>query len=263
MDVVLDQWDLAPGDDVAKFRERGVSDVDRVLVVCTPTYVRKADQGTGGVGYEAMVVTGELVRNLGTSKFIPILRESGDPPLPRALATRLYVDLRGTWDECTEALTELLRTLHGKPARHKPPLGRSPFEDHQDLGVAHAPSTTEVVVRLTVHVARFRSAPKLYYFVNLANVSGRPVEVTHVWYQDSANHVRVNPPLRPLPVRLQPSQAWSTWLALDAVPQPHRSTAHNMFRIRLSDGTVLTSTRDDTIPPEGTVPGGAAGPDQA
>jgi hypothetical protein len=72
IDVILDQWDLGFGDDVPKFMEKGVSDSDRVLMVCTETYVKKADEGKGGVGYEAMIVTGELVKNLGTSKFIPI-----------------------------------------------------------------------------------------------------------------------------------------------------------------------------------------------
>ena len=44
-------------------------------MVCTETYVKKADEGKGGVGYEAMIVTGELVKNLGTSKFIPIVKQ--------------------------------------------------------------------------------------------------------------------------------------------------------------------------------------------
>jgi len=39
---------------------------DRVLMICTEAYVRKADEGKGGVGYEAMIVTGELVKDLGT-----------------------------------------------------------------------------------------------------------------------------------------------------------------------------------------------------
>jgi len=63
------------GDDVPKFMEKSVSSSDRVLMICTEPYVRKADDGVGGVGYEAMVVTGELVKNIGTSKFIPVIRQ--------------------------------------------------------------------------------------------------------------------------------------------------------------------------------------------
>ena len=65
MDVILDQWDLGLGDDVPKFMEKAVGDADRVLMICTEPYVHKADEGKGGVGYEAMIVTGELVSKRG------------------------------------------------------------------------------------------------------------------------------------------------------------------------------------------------------
>lgn len=44
------------------------------MMVCTEKYVPKTDDRTGGVGYEAMIVTGELMRDLGTAKFIPVDR---------------------------------------------------------------------------------------------------------------------------------------------------------------------------------------------
>jgi len=66
VDIILDQWDLSLGDDVARFMEEGLTKSDRVLVVCTPEYVRKADAGEGGVGYEKMIVTAQIVRDLGT-----------------------------------------------------------------------------------------------------------------------------------------------------------------------------------------------------
>ena len=43
IDVILDQWDLGLGDDVPKFMEKAVSSSDRVLMICTESYVRKAD----------------------------------------------------------------------------------------------------------------------------------------------------------------------------------------------------------------------------
>lgn len=115
VDVVLDQWDLGLGDDVPKFMEKSVRDADRVLMICTETYVNKADDGQGGVGYEAMVVTGELVRNLGTSKFIPVIRQKAKPQLlPKSVTTRFYIDLSDeeNFDVQFEAL---LRELHQAP----------------------------------------------------------------------------------------------------------------------------------------------------
>lgn len=127
IDVTLDQWDLVYGDDVPKFMEKAVSGSNRVLMICSETYVRKADDGQGGVGYEAMVVTGELVKNLGTAKFIPIVRQDGgQPTLPKCVSTRFYVNLsegRNFEDE----LEKLLRELHNEPKLRKPPLGPNPF----------------------------------------------------------------------------------------------------------------------------------------
>lgn len=64
MDVVFDGFDLGPGDDVAKFMEKCVVAADYVLMICTEAYVRKADDGRGGAGYEVMIVTGELSLHL-------------------------------------------------------------------------------------------------------------------------------------------------------------------------------------------------------
>jgi hypothetical protein len=127
VDVILDQWDLGPGDDIAKFMEKSVSDGDRVLMICTEAYVKKADEGKGGVGYEAMIVTGELVRNLGSSKFIPIVRQaSTDIALPRSVSTRFYVNLSESQD-FDEQFEVLLRELHKAPAVKKPAIGKNPF----------------------------------------------------------------------------------------------------------------------------------------
>jgi len=124
--IIFDQWDLEPGDDVPKFMERAVKQADRVLMVCTEPYVRKANDGKGGVGYEAMIVTGELVRDLGTRKFVPLIRQSGDTVVPDCVSTRLYVDF-GKDEDFDESLEELVKTIHQVVAASKPPLGPSPY----------------------------------------------------------------------------------------------------------------------------------------
>jgi hypothetical protein len=127
VDVILDQWDLGLGDDVPKFMEKSVGEADRVLMICTESYVRKADGGRGGVGYEAMVVTGELVRKLETNKFIPIIRQSGaEEAVPRSVSTRLYVNLSEGQD-FDEEFEKLLREIHNAPKERKPKLGQNPF----------------------------------------------------------------------------------------------------------------------------------------
>jgi hypothetical protein len=76
IDPLIDAWDLRPGDDVPKFMERGVRDSGRVLMICTEKYVAKANDGVGGVGYEAMIVTSELVRDLGTAYLARLFESS-------------------------------------------------------------------------------------------------------------------------------------------------------------------------------------------
>src|SRR4051812_46763754 len=76
IDASFDQWDLSPGQDIAAFMERGVSNSDRILMVCSSTYVQKADAGSGGVGYERLIVTGELVTSIDTKKFLPLIRNN-------------------------------------------------------------------------------------------------------------------------------------------------------------------------------------------
>ena len=43
IETTLDKWELHKGDEITKFMEAGVRDHDRVLIICTPEYKRKAD----------------------------------------------------------------------------------------------------------------------------------------------------------------------------------------------------------------------------
>ena len=92
VNAILDQWDLGI-DDINLFIERGFKDSDKVLVVCTDRYVRKANDGEGSVGYESMIVTSKLVEDLGTNKFIPIIRQTlAEDKTPEFLKERAYID---------------------------------------------------------------------------------------------------------------------------------------------------------------------------
>ena len=55
IDVVIDVWDLRPGNDNYAFMERMVTDksVTRVLIFSDSDYATKADARTGGVGTES------------------------------------------------------------------------------------------------------------------------------------------------------------------------------------------------------------------
>jgi hypothetical protein len=96
-------------------------------MICSPAYVSKAENGVGGVGYERLIVTVEVVASIDTDKFIPILRATGGAKkTPVFLGPRLYIDFDDD-DAYEEKLIELVREIHGAPAIPKPPLGQNPF----------------------------------------------------------------------------------------------------------------------------------------
>jgi hypothetical protein len=125
VEVISDFWDTRPGDDLLRFMERSVTKANRVLLICTETYVKKANDGVGGAGYEAMIVGGELIKDQGQAKFVPIIRQSGTAHVPTSLSTRKYVNLSEGVAEAESNFNELVNDLHNiLPV--KPPLGKPP-----------------------------------------------------------------------------------------------------------------------------------------
>lgn len=144
VDVILDQWDLGAGDDMTLFMENGVRDSARVLVICTDTYVRKANAGKGGVGYERLIVTAQLAQDLGTQKFIPIIRQSStNEKTPTFLATRLYVDFTGD-SKFDESFKKLLHEIHNVPIVQKPPLGKNPLSNQVSAPESSGPNLPDI-----------------------------------------------------------------------------------------------------------------------
>ena len=73
-DVIID-IKTPLGTDLNVFMEQMVGESDRVLLILTPNYKEKADKRINGVGYESVLISGELYSSQGTTKFIPIIRK--------------------------------------------------------------------------------------------------------------------------------------------------------------------------------------------
>jgi len=126
VDAILDQWELKPGDDLPHFMEKHLANVDRVLMICTNRYVEKANAGSGGVGYEKMIVTADLLKNIDSNKVIPIIRQNGTYKVPTFLQSKLFLDFSRD-DQLEFAFDELIRVLHNAPLFVKPQIGNNPF----------------------------------------------------------------------------------------------------------------------------------------
>ena len=78
--------------------ERCVSDptITKVLIICDKAYAQKANDRTGGVGDETVIISSEMYGNAKQEKFIPIIAErdeEGQPYVPTYIKTRIYIDL--------------------------------------------------------------------------------------------------------------------------------------------------------------------------
>ncbi len=126
VDATLDQWDLTAGDDVPHFMESNLAKADYILMICTSKYVEKANAGSGGVGYEKMIITSSLMKSISESKIIPVIRQSGTTEVPTFLKSKLYINYSKD-DDYEYASDELLRKIHDAPLFKKPEIGYKPF----------------------------------------------------------------------------------------------------------------------------------------
>lgn len=108
--LLFDQWDVELGGDLPRFMEAGITDSDRILVICTAAYNDKANNGRGGAGYEKMIMTAALMQDQSTARIVPVVRGGHRPSTPTFLASRRYIDF--TRDDTFEAsLDDLSRDL--------------------------------------------------------------------------------------------------------------------------------------------------------
>ena len=131
VDAIIDQWELRPGDDLPHFMETHLSDSDYVVMVCTDKYVEKANAGSGGVGYEKMIITADLLANIDSNKVIPIIRQYGTREVPTFLKTKLFINLSSD-NDYEFGFDELVRNFHNAPLYKKPDVGNNPFKSIEE-----------------------------------------------------------------------------------------------------------------------------------
>ena len=88
INVITDQ-NMSFGTDINHFMEQSIANSNRVLIIVTKKYKERADGRVGGVGYESCIITGELVNDQNTNKFIPVIKEGqGIQYYPKYLGNR-------------------------------------------------------------------------------------------------------------------------------------------------------------------------------
>jgi hypothetical protein len=121
----LDLWHLRRGMDLPQFMTNELSMAERVVLVSDEKYAEKADGRVGGVGWETMLVQGDMA-NLppDSTKYVVIVRgDNVDAGLPRFLKTKFVIHWpKKTSDERNRQT--LLRELYN--VVKIPALGKKP-----------------------------------------------------------------------------------------------------------------------------------------
>jgi hypothetical protein len=132
----LDAYALRPGMDLVQWMCNELEQADRVLLICDERYSDRADGRHGGVGWETMLIQGDLYAAMygdqshtphTGSKYIPIVLTSDlDQGRPKYLKTLLAVHWPEGADE-EKRRKDLVRELFGdSKILEGPPIGPRP-----------------------------------------------------------------------------------------------------------------------------------------
>jgi len=128
VNVILDRWNLKLGSDLASFMERGLSKSQRIVSICSDIYVKKANEGKGGAGYEKQIMTAEFINDQNTNWVIPLIKNNPDTKkTPTFLGGRMYISFEEP-HLYESKYEELLRDLLDEPVLPIPPIGKNPFQ---------------------------------------------------------------------------------------------------------------------------------------
>ena len=168
VDSIIDQWELRPGDDLPHFMETNLADSDYVVMVCTDKYVEKANSGTGGVGYEKMIITADLLSNIDSNKIVPVIRQFGTHKVPTFLKTKLFIDFSKEIDY-EFSFDELVRTFHDAPIFKKPEIGNNPFTPASEMPLEKSGDPIREIMK--VIVGDFESGEDYTFYKNLVRTA--------------------------------------------------------------------------------------------
>lgn len=107
----VDIFNLKLGTDLPQWMTNELCMADKVILICDEYYVKKADSRNGGVGWETMIIQGDMMMNPQLNKYICIVRKGKiDDGIPIYAKTKF--SLHCTESEIAEAdFKELLYCL--------------------------------------------------------------------------------------------------------------------------------------------------------
>lgn len=125
IDARLDQWHLRPGMDLPQWMANELDMAERVVIISDTRYTDRADRRTGGVGWETMLIQGNISELPPDSrKYLVIVHEDDfAAAVPKYLKTRFSIHWESAADE-DRLRQDLLKELYD--VNLAPPIGERP-----------------------------------------------------------------------------------------------------------------------------------------
>jgi hypothetical protein len=121
----LDAWHLRNGMDLPQFMTNELSQADRVIIISDNKYAQKSNGRVGGVGWETMIVQGDMAQlPPDSTKYMVVVRsQTFEAGMPIYLRTKFALHWPLEADEKSNQ-QNILREIFN--AIHEPPIGKRP-----------------------------------------------------------------------------------------------------------------------------------------
>lgn len=133
VEIVLDQIDLKPGNDMNYFMETSVKEADKVLIICDESYREKANSRERGAGIETQIISPQVYKSATQTKFMPIYIDS-EENAPTYLNGRLGV-IVDNYDLSEEKITEIMKRIFEIEEIELPKIKKSFLEEYKETKV--------------------------------------------------------------------------------------------------------------------------------
>ena len=130
LNVILDQYDLAVGNDMTYFMETSIEKADKVLLILSPGYKAKSEARQAGAGFEYSIISANLFdTQTNNKKFLPILRSgSKKDSSPGYIKALVYHDMKNDGQFESNAFN-LSRIIYEEAVIKKPVRSAKPDFD--------------------------------------------------------------------------------------------------------------------------------------
>ena len=125
VDARIDIFHLKPGQDLPQWMTNELIMADKVLLICDKYYAEKADNRKGGVGWETMIIQGDMLSKQEQNKYVAILRDKDiDQSLPIYVKSKYALNWADE-SQIDKEFEELLLYLFDCDI--EPPIGEIPL----------------------------------------------------------------------------------------------------------------------------------------